>query len=533
MNSFFVILFCVLSFIGDAKNIEHNIDSLISQVNQSNEQSEYKKSIELMQKILDNDQVTNQEKYQIYILYSYVYKKLYDYNTVFYYLNLAKNFGQKTTDSLKNENNIDCEIAIANFDIRQYDTARVIMNRLEALNYLGLTNENIAYMNMQQAYLLFLDKKYTNAELKYKFTLSLFEKFLPRHTSNIYVKMMQLYDKMGEEIKCNEMYQKAILRADQAKILKYKLYAKQEYFTILVSNHKYEQAIKVNFEIDKVEEQYNKNKHLLEVEKIESDYRLKLKEIELNSYKRNLMIWIGFSLLLLTSIFFIVYLYRKLSLRKKEVDIQNALNERLTSIISHDIRESLLSTNLLLKKLDTKDKYLDEIKLSIENQIININQILENILSVKRGSRNIQNTSEIIDCLNFCINALSEQLKDKKIQIQKSIPSNTLIQYPLNKEKLKIVLFNIFSNAIKYSYKDSIISVYFQDNFIYIRDFGIGIHPELKSKIFSDTVNSELGTNLESGNGIGLFFANSIIKDTKARISIESPIDGGTLVKIG
>lgn len=53
----------------------------------------------------------------------------------------------------------------------------------------------------------------------------------------------------------------------------------------------------------------------------------------------------------------------------------------------------------------------------------------------------------------------------------------------MDKTKTQKLVNNLISNAIKYSYKDSIIEVTLKDNILYVRDFGRGISKD-EEKIF-------------------------------------------------
>ena len=69
----------------------------------------------------------------------------------------------------------------------------------------------------------------------------------------------------------------------------------------------------------------------------------------------------------------------------------------------------------------------------------------------------------------------------KNIQINSNL-LNCFIK--MDKTKTQKLVNNLISNAIKYSYKDSIIKVTLEDNILSIKDFGMGIIQEEQKEIF-------------------------------------------------
>jgi K+-sensing histidine kinase KdpD len=64
-----------------------------------------------------------------------------------------------------------------------------------------------------------------------------------------------------------------------------------------------------------------------------------------------------------------------------------------------------------------------------------------------------------------------------------------------------------------------------------IQDFGTGIPADSTNRLLQDVLNSEKGTQNESGTGIGLYIVGQLIKDSKLKIKFE-PQPQGTLVMI-
>jgi two-component system sensor histidine kinase/response regulator len=101
------------------------------------------------------------------------------------------------------------------------------------------------------------------------------------------------------------------------------------------------------------------------------------------------------------------------------------------------------------------------------------------------------------------------------------------------------ILMNFMSNAMKFSSVDGVIRVTVETDATHakvtIRDFGTGIEPEIRNKLFKGSgVRSTSGTLGESGLGLGLSIASDFINRIGGRLDFssqtmkESPNDHGT-----
>ena len=107
-----------------------------------------------------------------------------------------------------------------------------------------------------------------------------------------------------------------------------------------------------------------------------------------------------------------------------------------------------------------------------------------------------------------------------------------------SREKLmRIIMQNLISNAIKYSPKNSNITVsitYNSDNIksafeIKITDHGYGIPNDQKDKIFTKLFRADNVRELDTeGTGLGLYIVKSILDEADGKISFTSVEKKGT-----
>jgi two-component system sensor histidine kinase/response regulator len=102
-----------------------------------------------------------------------------------------------------------------------------------------------------------------------------------------------------------------------------------------------------------------------------------------------------------------------------------------------------------------------------------------------------------------------------------------------DEDMIAVVLINLISNAIKFSYKEGAVKVIAENTGkacnISVIDNGVGLTREAIEKIFRfDSKYSELGTEGETGLGIGLMIICEMLERHNSKLIVESEIDKGS-----
>jgi signal transduction histidine kinase len=120
-------------------------------------------------------------------------------------------------------------------------------------------------------------------------------------------------------------------------------------------------------------------------------------------------------------------------------------------------------------------------------------------------------------------------IKNKKITIKNNIQQSDIFKV-INKQHLELCVWNILKNAIKYSLKNSIINIEYQNNEITIQDYGIWIEKKNLKNIF----NSYFRENYSQQEWYWLWLAlvKKITDMNSWKIDIISEKNTGTIVKI-
>ncbi len=224
--------------------------------------------------------------------------------------------------------------------------------------------------------------------------------------------------------------------------------------------------------------------------------------------------------------------YKELDFAKTNF-IATVSHEFKTPISSIKMSAQLLENEQIGPLNEEQTNLLNSIK-EDANRLLKFTGELLNMTQIESG--NIQLSilpSDPKEILLFAIHATQTQADQKHIQFEINCPEHiTAIQ--ADTEKTTWVLTNLISNAIRYSYENSVIylTVKQRDNKVEIsvRDTGQGIAPQYKNKIF-DRYFKVPGTKME-GTGLGLAISKEFIEAQGGNIMVESEYGLGSTFTI-
>jgi signal transduction histidine kinase len=146
----------------------------------------------------------------------------------------------------------------------------------------------------------------------------------------------------------------------------------------------------------------------------------------------------------------------------------------------------------------------------------------------------MKETFSVYELVNQVVGVLTSLARQKKILLVNSADTEmNIYQY---QEPLKILIYNLVSNAINFSEQGSItISTATENNqfLIRVKDDGVGMTPEQIQNIMADQfIISSANIDNRKGNGLGYLIIKDLLKMMGAAISISSEKGKGTLVTI-
>ncbi len=232
---------------------------------------------------------------------------------------------------------------------------------------------------------------------------------------------------------------------------------------------------------------------------------------------------------------------RELHLALQKERELNELKSRFVSMASHEFRTPLttmMSSLSLVTRYgeqndkESQSKHVTKIKTSINN----LTDILNDFLSVsKLEEGKVENRPEAIELKTLMADIIADMQTmatgDQKI-IQQHSGKETVW---LDKKLLKNILFNLISNAVKFSPGQAIVEVNTQVNNstirIEVKDHGIGISKEDQKHLFERFFRGHNAMHIQ-GTGLGLNIVTRYAELMNASLDFESAENKGTTFTI-
>ncbi len=218
---------------------------------------------------------------------------------------------------------------------------------------------------------------------------------------------------------------------------------------------------------------------------------------------------------------------------KQEAEIANVSKSQFLSRMSHELRTPMnailgFSQLLTLNGLDDKQLlYNEEILLAGKHLLSMISDILD-LSRIEEGDFSILTTNVLLyQLVDESISLVKHKLNFRNITIHNLIDENDPLTLQADETRLKEVLVNLLTNAVKYNNDNGLVSIGYKilnDKYarLYISDTGKGLSKEEQQHIFEpfNRLGAEY-TDIE-GVGIGLTIAKKLIELMNGSISIES-----------
>lgn len=221
--------------------------------------------------------------------------------------------------------------------------------------------------------------------------------------------------------------------------------------------------------------------------------------------------------------------------------IQSAIEreKQFTSDASHELRTPLAvvkgTLEVLVRKPRNTEEYNSKIKYCIE-EINRINAMVDQLLLLARLENQKQSVQLQSVSLNLVIadvlTRLDDQIISKNLKIVERYNDEFFVKTDIY--FVSIIINNLISNAIKYSYpnKEIILSIYKKENntIFEVIDYGIGIPKDELSKIFHSFYRTSISSEIENtkGSGLGLSIVKRLCDILSITVKVSSKKDKET-----
>lgn len=251
------------------------------------------------------------------------------------------------------------------------------------------------------------------------------------------------------------------------------------------------------------------------------------------------IVYLLLAILLLYAIFKIVY---KFNILNNNIKVEQELTNhklRFFTNISHEFRTPLTLIRGAIENLNDQSNVSEPVQKQINvlsrNSVI-LTRLIDQLLEFRKLQNNVLTLDlEKIDFIEFSKEIYSGF---QDIAIQKNISytfSNNIDSFDMYIDRRKIdkVIYNLISNAFKFTPKDGRIEVIININndkcHIMVKDNGIGVAKEKQHLLFSRFMQINFSS---SGTGVGLSLVKEFVDVHKGKIWYEDNKDKGSIFNI-
>ena len=220
----------------------------------------------------------------------------------------------------------------------------------------------------------------------------------------------------------------------------------------------------------------------------------------------------------------------------KELDLAKT---NFIATVSHELKTPISSIKMSLKLLDDQrigglNNEQKELVTHLRNdadRLLTITGELLNMAQVESGQiqLNLQPVTPG-DIVDYAVNALQVTAEQRRIMLQIDLPAN-LPQVRADPEKASWVLVNFLSNAVRHSPDEGRIEVSArpvqQGVEFRVRDYGAGIRPEHRHRVFDRYFRAPGSGGQASGTGLGLAISSEFIQSMNGQIGLDTTVTNG------
>ncbi|WP_370089587.1 ATP-binding protein [Ekhidna sp.] len=228
-------------------------------------------------------------------------------------------------------------------------------------------------------------------------------------------------------------------------------------------------------------------------------------------------------------------LEKRVEEKTREISRSSLLRDTLIRIVSHDIRgplSNLKSVISLVREeqvgIDQAKEFMSTIDKGVDHTIQMLDELMEWGHAASQDKRIDQEELVLKDIMIPTMEHMQRHIDGKELSFELSGDIDAKCLF--DKNALKVVMRNLFSNAVKFTEKGGFINVNVEvgnEIVIDIKDTGIGIPDDMKANLFEmKKDNKRVGTDNEKSSGVGLFICKDLITQNGGTLSVKDNPDG-------
>lgn len=222
--------------------------------------------------------------------------------------------------------------------------------------------------------------------------------------------------------------------------------------------------------------------------------------------------------------------------QKLHLEEINGVKDRLFSIVSHDLKDSISSIKAfldLLKEESITSEEFNELVPELSENADNASLLLFNLLNWSKSQmQNLEPNPELFniqEVFHEKISLVEQKIEQKRIVLIDESQRDFIYA---DRSMVEIIIQNLLTNAVKFSRVGDIITISNKEHngnsLICVEDTGVGISKENLKKLFQNNNFTTIGTKNEKGTGLGLTICKELVELNQGRIWVESTQNVGT-----
>ena len=222
--------------------------------------------------------------------------------------------------------------------------------------------------------------------------------------------------------------------------------------------------------------------------------------------------------------------------RNRQLAEMNTIKDKFFSIISHDLKNPVVTQHSTLQLLANNPDQWDANTLSNYFNLMlkssdNLMNLLKNLLDwslIQRGRKNYNPAIfNLVAALQPDINIIKSMAEHKNITFETPTTKTAIVTADQN--MLKTVIRNLLANAVKFTAPGGTVTLDIVGDCVSVSDTGIGIPPEHLRNLFRlDAAHSQQGTAGEKGTGLGLIVCKEMLEKHGSALHVESTVGQGS-----
>lgn len=226
--------------------------------------------------------------------------------------------------------------------------------------------------------------------------------------------------------------------------------------------------------------------------------------------------------------------------KTREANLIKAKAEFIT-VAAHQLRTPLTAVNWALESLEqsirdpSQKELLDTGFGAVKNSLKIVNDLLD-VSKIEEGRFGYEfHQVDIIEFLEKILVQITDIAKQYGIKFYFDHSQQANIAVSMDEQKMGIVFFNLFDNAIQYNVENGEVTVSVKHDMtkntviVSVHDTGIGIPSEQLDKLFTKFFRADNAQKtVANGNGLGLYIARNIVQAHGGDMWVESELNRGS-----